>query len=53
LAALLIEIRDDAASGLADPQTQEFKHHDECEVAAVGRLVRCGQQGLELQVGQT
>jgi hypothetical protein len=53
VAVLLAEVRDVAASGLEDTKPKQTQHRDECEVAAVGRLLRCGQQPLELKVRQT
>jgi hypothetical protein len=53
VAVLLAEVRDVAASGLENTKPQQTQHRDECEVAAVGRLLRGGQHGLELQVRQT
>ena len=50
VAVLLAQVLDVAASGLEDTKAQEAQHRDECEVAAVGRLPRRGQYGLELQV---
>jgi hypothetical protein len=53
VAVLLAEVLDVAATGLEDTKAQEAQHRDEREVTAVGRLLRGGQQGLELQVRQT
>jgi len=40
------------AGGLKDPQTEQPEHGHEGEVAGIGGLPGCSEQGLELQVGE-
>jgi hypothetical protein len=52
VAVLLAEIGDVRAGGLEDPQAEQAEHGHQREVARVIRLPGCGEQGLELQVGE-
>ena len=49
----LPEIGDIGAGGFEDPQAQQAEHGHQREVARVGRLPGGGEQGLELQVGES
>jgi len=50
---LFAEVVDVAAGVFEDSQAEESEHRDECEVAAVGRLLRGSRQRLELQMSET
>jgi len=50
---LLAEVTDVGAAGFEDPQAEEPEHRDQGEVVVVGGEPAGGEQGLELQVGQS
>jgi hypothetical protein len=41
-----------SAGGFEDPQAEQAEHGHEREVAGMGGLAGCGEQGLELQAGE-
>jgi hypothetical protein len=49
---LFAQVGDVRAGGLEDPQAQQPGHGHEREVAGVGGLAGCGEQGLELQMSE-
>jgi hypothetical protein len=53
VAVLLAEVGDVRAGGFEDPQAQQAEHGHQREVAWAIRLPRRGEQGLELQVGES
>ena len=50
---LFTEVADVGAGGFEDPQAQQPEHGHQREVIRVRRLAGGGQQGLELQVGES
>jgi hypothetical protein len=53
VAVFLAEIGDVRGGGFEDPQAQQAEHGHQREVARVRRFPGGGQQGLELQVGES
>jgi hypothetical protein len=53
VAVLFAEVGDSRAGGFEDPQAQQAEHGHQGEVVPVGGLAGCGEQGLELKVGET
>jgi hypothetical protein len=52
VAVLLAEVADVCGGGLEDPQAQQAEHGHQREVAQVRRFACCGEESLELQVGE-
>jgi hypothetical protein len=52
VAVLLAEVGDVRAGGLEDPQAQQTEHGHQREIVRVRRFSCCGEQRLELQVGE-
>jgi hypothetical protein len=52
VAVFFAEVADIGAGGLEDPQAQQAEHGYQREVARVWGLPRCGEQCLELQMGE-
>jgi len=50
---LVAEVADAGAGGFEDPQAQQPEHGDQRDVIPVRGLARGGQQGPELQVGES
>jgi hypothetical protein len=53
VAVLLAEVGDVRAGGFEDPQAEQPEHGHQREVAGIGRFPDGGEQGLELQVGES
>src|SRR5437764_522551 len=53
VAVFFAEVGDVRAGGFEDPQAEQPEHSHEGEVARVRGLPSRGEQGLELQVGET
>ena len=53
VAVLFAEVGNIRAGSLEDPQAQRAEHGHEGEVVPVGGLAGCGEQGLELKVGES
>jgi hypothetical protein len=53
VAVLLAEVLDIGTGGFEDPQPQQSEHGHNSEIAVVGGLAGCGEQGLELQVRES
>jgi hypothetical protein len=52
VAVFFAEFGDVGAGGFEDPQAEQPEHGHQREVARIRRLAGCGEQGLELQVGE-
>ena len=52
MAVLLAEVADVGAGGFEDPQAEQPEQGDQREVTRIRRFPGCGEQGLELQVGE-
>jgi hypothetical protein len=52
VAVFFAKVADVRAGGFEDPQAKQAEHGDKSEVAGMGGLAGCGEQGLELQVGE-
>jgi hypothetical protein len=52
VAVLFAQVGDVRAGGLEDPQAEQAEQGHEREVAGVGGLAGCGEQGLELQMSE-
>ena len=50
---LFAQVSNVRAGGLEDPQAEEPKHGHEREIARIRRPAGCGEQGFELQVGES
>jgi hypothetical protein len=53
VAVFFAKVGDVGAGGFEDPQAEQPEHGREREVARMGRLAGRGEQGLELQVGDS
>jgi hypothetical protein len=53
VAVLFAQVGDVGRCGIEDPQAQEAEHSYQGEVAGIGGLPGRGQQGLELEVGES
>jgi len=52
VAVFFAEVGDVGSGGFEDPQAGQAEHGGEREVAGISGLPGCGEQGLELQVGE-
>ena len=52
VAVFFAEAGDVGAGGFEDPQAEQPEHGDQREGLRIGGLAGCGEQGLELQVGE-
>jgi hypothetical protein len=53
MAVLLAQVTDAGVGSLEDPKAKQPEHGHQGEIVPVGRLPGGGEQGLELQVGET